>query len=84
MPSRTNKTAAPKPGAAVAVPAAPVVAEASSAPEVVVEVVPASKSSHRDALERIVASRLCGCKGDHDPSQYECPKTIARRALEES
>ncbi len=34
------------------------------------------------ALERIASGRLCGCKGDHDELQYECPKSIARAVLE--
>jgi hypothetical protein len=36
----------------------------------------------RKALTRIASGRLCGCRGDHDRENYDCPKSIARSALE--
>lgn len=36
----------------------------------------------RQALERIASGRLCACRGDHDPQLYDCPRSIARTALE--
>ncbi len=47
-------------------------------------VVVLDRETLKRALERISHGRLCGCRGDHDPEQYECPRTIARRALEEA
>ena len=37
---------------------------------------------YRLALEAIVKGRLCGCSGMHESHNNDCPKTIARRALE--
>ncbi len=85
MTARTSKTPAPKPGAEVVVPAAPTPPERPSAtvetPHVVVLI---DRDTLRHALERIATGRLCGCKGDHDAEQYECPKSIARTVLSEA
>jgi hypothetical protein len=35
----------------------------------------------REALHRIAAGRLCGCRGMHDNTEYDCPKHIARVVL---
>lgn len=54
----------------------------STAPAVIVPTYVDSAQLWLSALERIAHGRLCGCKGDHDSTQYDCPKSIARSALE--
>lgn len=56
---------------------APVVSSTVDVPHVIID-----RSTLLAALQRIADGRLCGCKGDHDREQYDCPKSIARAALE--
>ncbi len=88
MTTKSPKAAASKSGAAVVVPPAPTPFDRPVAPVELPEppiapvVVVVSHDTLKRALERIASGRLCGCKGDHDELQYECPKSIARAVLE--
>ena len=80
---KPKTTTGVKPAPAVIIPPAstPIVPAVESStvdvPHVVVLV-----DTPKHALQRIAEGRLCGCKGDHDPEVYDCPKSIARAALE--
>lgn len=92
MSTHKPKAAAPKVAPAVVVPDAPVpaVIDESQFTPFAPEVTSTATEPHvfvdrptlRSALERIANGRLCGCSGDHDDQVNDCPKTIARRALE--
>jgi hypothetical protein len=70
--------ATPPPSAPVAAPVAKSAIETLSA-----EMGWGSKpDAIRAALERIANGRLCGCHGDPADTVNDCPRTIARRALE--
>ncbi len=89
MATKSPKAAASKHDAVVVVPPAPepdlsgLRLELPEPPIAPVVVVVSHDALHK-ALERIARGRLCGCKGDHDELQYECPKSIARAVLSEA
>jgi hypothetical protein len=80
MTGRVHKPAPPPPRAEPE--------EAETAPAAVPVVLkrredaPDLSGEFRKALTRIATGRLCGCHGDHDDTVNDCPRTIARRALE--